>query len=159
MVLGSQLPGKWTDMDRPEIDLRPTLPSRNCPDENFTNDIFKRSALKRSDSEDKRALGSMKRKKAAQPFNEMKKRFESKRAGTPFNEMKRIVKKQIIKKQERRKKEDEPMQYNYQNELTTEGKLLKHLIFPFFILLESGSDFFFQCSFVILSHLKLKKVI
>ena len=108
-------------MDRSEIDLRPSPPSRNCPDENLTNDIFKRSALKRSDSEDKRALGSMKRKKAAQPFNEMKKRFENKRAGTPFNEMKRIVKKQIIKKQERRKKDDEPMQYNYQNELTTEG--------------------------------------
>ena len=58
----------------------------------------------------------MKRKKAGQPFNEMKKRFENKRAGTPFNEMKRIV-----KKQQRRKKDDEPMQYNYQNELTTEG--------------------------------------
>mgnify|MGYP001454119878 CR=1 FL=1 len=42
----------------------------------------------------------------------MKKRFENKRAGTPFNEMKRIV-----KQQQRRKKDDEPMQYNYQNEL------------------------------------------
>ena len=58
----------------------------------------------------------MKRKKAGQPFNEMKKRFENKRAGTPFNEMKRIV-----KKQQRKKKDDEPIQYNYQNELTTEG--------------------------------------
>ena len=75
------------------------------------------STLKRSVSEDdKRALGSMKRKKTGQPFNEMKKRFENKRAGIPFNEMKRIV-----KKQQRRKKDDEPMQYNYQNELTTEG--------------------------------------
>ena len=119
LVQGSQLPGKWTDMDRPDIDLRSKLPSRNCLDENLADkeDIFKRSALKRSVSEDdKRALGSMKRKKTGQPFNEMKKRFENKRAGTPFNEMKRIV-----KKQQRRKKDDEPMQYNYQNELTTEG--------------------------------------
>merc|ERR1712051_653966 len=58
---------------------------------------------------------SMKRKKAGKPFNEMKKRFENKRAGTPFNEMKRIV-----KQQQRRKKDDEPIQYNYQNKLTTE---------------------------------------
>ena len=68
-------------MDRPDIDLRPKLPSRNCPDENLTDeeDIFKRSALKRSVSEDdKRALGSMKRKKAGQPFNEMKKRRRKK---------------------------------------------------------------------------------
>ena len=60
----------------------------------------------------------MKRKKTGQPFNEMKKRFENKREGTPFNEMKRIV-----KKQQRRKKDDETMQYNYQNELTTEGTI------------------------------------
>ena len=66
----------------------------------------------------------MKRKKAGQPFNEMKKRFENKRAGTPFNEMKRIV-----KKQQRRKKDDEPMQYNYQNELTTEGTYYINKIF------------------------------
>ena len=49
LVQGSQLPGKWTDMDRLDIDLRPKLPPRNCPDENLTDeeDIFKRSALKR----------------------------------------------------------------------------------------------------------------
>ena len=38
---------------------------------------------------------------------------EVKRSGTPFNEMKRVL--------ERRKKDDELMQYNYQNEPTPEG--------------------------------------
>ena len=79
-------------MERPKIDLSPKPLPRNCPEETIQPFSSKRSNKKIN-----------------------KRIIDVKKSGTAFNEMKRII------KQERRKKEDELLQYNYQNDDNLQG--------------------------------------
>ena len=72
---GSPLPGKWTDLKKPEIDLTPQKSDRNCRE---NREIKKKSKMSAELKE--------RRKKAR--FQPDPTYFE-KRAGSPMNEMRR----------------------------------------------------------------------
>ncbi len=124
--LGKPLPGKWTDMSRPEVDLTEMDPERDCPleedeNENPAEEIVKRGkgallslAVDRRGAERKRAIA--KRDGDDDSSSDLRKRARKralsqlltvKRAGQPFNEMKRKRAGQPFNEMRRKRSEEE----------------------------------------------------
>ncbi len=123
-TLGKPLPGKWTDMSRPEVDLTEVDPERDCPlegdeNENPAEEIVKRGkgallslAVDRRGAERKRAIA----KRDGDSNSDLRKRARKralsqlltvKRAGQPFNEMRRKRAGQPFNEMRRKRSEEE----------------------------------------------------